>query len=119
MHVRLWISIANNDIEVDRCVEKWVEEAQKLAKKRKPKTSDDIKEILNDIELNTDDDDLRDWLGESDNALNYLMKAVSEHGPGEGFQMLSIAQKMVKTDVYRITLEWLIAKEEEKKNEKD
>jgi len=33
--------------------------------------------------------------------------------------MLSIAQKMVKTDVYRITLEWLIAKEEEKKNEKD
>ena len=67
----------------------------------------ELEENILDIEPDVYTGELTDWLGENNNHVYYLSKALDEYGMTDGFQALGVAQQMAKQEVAQIVLQEL------------
>jgi len=107
MDTKVWSALYDSNIHTDKYVNKWVDEAVELVRDGQIKTEEDIEKALSEVEPDIQTYDLRNWIGESCDALAYLDRAIQEFAARDAIELLSVAQWLAKTDVYRVVLRTL------------
>jgi hypothetical protein len=75
---------------------------------REPETEDDAQECLYELEADIYTSDLTAWLNSSNTRVYYLTEALEQFGCKDGFQALTMAQKLEIDEISNAVLNYII-----------